>query len=154
MTATPEQARDQITRLVKDVIEAIEEAEDYGILYWPTQQEPPTQKDDDDNPPAWVQVVVRHLPRGGQASLAGDMGQVRVQRGGVAQVSIYYPSKDKEASQNADRIGRKIETGIYFGRTDGNIWFRNIRYLDYGQSGPWIRIDVMADFQYDDILTR
>lgn len=154
MTATPEEARDQITRLFKDALDAIDEADGYKVLYWPTQQEPPKQPDEDENPPAWVQVSVRHAGRGGQTSLAGDAGQVRVTRGGVAQASLYYPSKDKEASQNADRIGRKLEEAIHFSRTDGKIWFRNIRYLDYGQSGPWIRIDIISDFQYDDILKR
>lgn len=155
MTATLEQARDQICTLVRDALLAdatgaeIVNATPTQLLWWNRPGDPPKDPDTAGNPPPWIKVEVRHVA-GGQSALAGDAGQIKTTRVGVTTVKLYegYGS----GILFSDKLARVIEKAFSGKTTPGGVWFRRVRTVEYGVDGAWFRTDVLAEFQYDDVL--
>jgi hypothetical protein len=154
MTATVEQARDQIINRFLETWEAdalttgIRTADD-AILFWNKPGDPPTTPDANNNPPTWLRVAVRHYD-GGQSALVDATGRKLVTRRGMVTISLFEASKTGGAL--SDKLARIAESAFEGQTTSGGVWFKRVRTLEFGPDGVYFRTDVWADFEYDDVL--
>lgn len=152
MTATTGQARDQISDVVYQAIMASSFsgiANDERLLWWNRPGNPPVVDAGNGNPQTWVSVVVRHVA-GGQSTLAGDTDRGRTTRQGIVLIKCYEAFGT--GNSELDDLTQMFETALRHGRTPGGVWFRRCRTVEFGQDGAWFRSDVLADFQYDDVI--
>lgn len=142
MTATFEQAREDMFTLVRDA--ALTKVTDAQIE-WPDKGfEKP-------KPPApWLRVALKHNPSvGGQASLAGDSGKRRYRRLGTLYVQVFTPvGEGLSANYQLCKIIADALEGV---STPRGVWFRNTRITEIGPTDDWQQINVMADFEYDEV---
>jgi hypothetical protein len=98
----------------------------------------------------WARVTIRHVT-GGQATLLGDAQVTRFRNSGIITVQVFYPlSRGGLASA---RSLAKVARSAYIGTsTASNIWFRNVRIVEVGPDGPWYNVNVLADFEYDELV--
>jgi hypothetical protein len=94
----------------------------------------------------WARVSVQHST-GGQRSLASDTGTRRFTATGFVWVQVFAPSGDgltgartaAQAIVNAYRDARLA------------VWFHDVALIEIGGDGAFSRVDVKANFQYDDV---
>lgn len=155
MTATIEQARDQICDLVKQALLAdtdgalIVNATPTQLLWWNRPGDPPADPDTVGNPAPWIKVEVRHV-LGGQSTLSGPTGGNRTTRRGIATVK-FYEGFGSGLTQT-DKLARVIERAFLGKSTTNGVWFRRVRTMEFGKDGSWFRTDVLAEFEYDDVI--
>ena len=144
------QARDEILTHLMDKLNGESAIDGMSVLFWGLDEDPPKGVDEDGNPVAWIRVILSHND-GGQDSLAGDSGKVRVRHAGVLTVEIYEPrGAGGERLDDASWAALKALTGE---STPNGAWFRNARRVDYGEDGLWFRVDVLANFEYDTFVS-
>lgn len=149
MTADIETATDEVTALFKAAWDAESEAADFQILYWNKPDDPPAVPDDDKNPPPWVKIIVRHQDAS-PAGMGSDTGRRKKTRYGIVTVQIFEGYGTGGAKAN--RLARVAEAAFDGKETPSGVWFRRVRTVDFGRSGPWYRTDVLAEFEYDDVI--
>ncbi len=154
MTATIEEARDQILGRFMDTWEAHADTAgvrtaDSAILFWNKAGDPPTTPDGDGNPPPWIRVALRHFD-GGESALTDATGRKLVTRRGIVGISIFEAFKTGNVL--TDKLARVGESAFTGKTTSGGVFFRNARTVEIGPDGAYFRTDVLADFQYDDVL--
>lgn len=94
----------------------------------------------------WARATVQHST-GAQTSLASDVGTRRFTAKGFLWVQVFAPAGDgstgaltaAQAIVNAYRVARLV------------VLFRNVELVDMGGDGAFSRVDVKANFEYDDI---
>lgn len=94
---------------------------------------------------AWARATIQH-ERGRQASLSGGLGVKLWTQAGVVAVEVYAPIGDGRAE--AYRLAELVVNGFRDAR--GSVWYRNPRMRERGANGAHQRIDVLADFIYDE----
>ncbi len=140
MSLTPDAAYDEILTFFKDVWDATT----WLALY----ENVPGDKPEAGSLDPWARVQVRTVT-GNQASLSGDLGTLRWDRGGNVIIQIFVPLGEglSEAKQLV-----KIVLDAYEGVTTPNgVWFRNARQNEVGSDGVWHQTNVIVDFTYDEI---
>lgn len=102
-------------------------------------------------PPAgdvlWARATVQHAPITTQ-SLAGAVGTRRFTATGFVWVQVFAPAGD--GSTGARTAAQAIVTAYRNARMA--VWFRNVVLVEMGGDGAFSRVDVKANFQYDDIM--
>lgn len=95
----------------------------------------------------WARVNLQHQ-RGGQGSLSGAAGSKRWDRNGVLTIQIFTP------------IGTGLSEGynmaqsvmaLYEGVAVESLWFRNVRVNEAAPDGAFNQINVVIDFEYDEV---
>lgn len=148
MTATIEQARDDILTLFKDAWEADPISEDVLLVYWDIPNSAPTDAGTDENPVSWARVTVQHTGSS-QASLSGDSGARRWRRVGLVTVQIFTPYGT--GLSLADKLSM-VATRAFEGKsTPSGIWFRDVSPQEIGQDSIWFQTNVSASFEYDEV---
>lgn len=140
MTATREQARDQISQTLVTVWPV---DTDTGALFF------------DDLPGAtpaadkvWARLTIRHN-EGGQATLTDQSAKKRYRRTGVVTVQLFTPNGG--GLSKADKYV-KIILDAFEGKTSsGGVWFRNGRAREVGADGEFFQTNVLIDFEYDEL---
>lgn len=94
----------------------------------------------------WARVTVKHAT-GAQTSLGG-VGSRRFTATGFVWVQVFAPAGD--GSTGALTAAQAI-VNAYRTARDTNVWFRNVMLVDMGGDGAFSRVDVKANFQYDDV---
>ena len=97
---------------------------------------------------AWVRARVQHTD-GGQATLTNADGVRRYDRMGVLLVEVNTPSG--QGLQLSDSISSTIRGAFEGYSTPGGVWFRNARVNEGRNDGIWFRMNVLIDFEYDEI---
>lgn len=138
MTATFEQARD-------DIFSAFKAA--WGVttfpVVWPDK---PAEKPSGRTP--WARVTIRHAG-GFQATLSNINGQRRWRRNGVVIVQVFTPSGEGlSRAYDLAKIACDAFEGV---STPRGVWFRNARINEVGPDGDWQQVNVLADFEYDEV---
>ena len=96
----------------------------------------------------WARVVLRHLT-GGQASLANESGKSRWEREGLLTVQI-FTTLGLGLSHAYDLS--KVVTGAYQKvKIPGEVWYRNMRVNEIGPDGEWFQVNVLIEFNYDEV---
>jgi hypothetical protein len=138
MTATFNQARDEIFALIKTAWETT------GFnMVWPDK---PNTKPSGRTP--WARTTLRHST-GQQATIASFSGVSRWFREGVLTIQIFTPSG--EGLSRAYDLAKVISDALEGVSTSCGVWFRNTRLNEVGPDGDWFQINVMTDFNYDEI---
>lgn len=97
---------------------------------------------------SWARVTLEHLD-GGQGSLSGGLGTQRYDRDGNLTIQIFTPAG---TGLSEGHSLAKIVTDAYDGiATSNGVWFRNARVNEIGPDGDWYQINVIIDFNYDEI---
>lgn len=123
---------------------------------WNAQADPPVllyedvHTEDDrptgDSPWAWVQM--RHLT-GDQATL-GEVGNRRFERRGLITVEIYVPAG--LGLTTADDLSKVAQDAFEGQETAPDaVLFRNVRMNEVGRNGPWFQVNVLAEFDYQEV---
>ena len=139
MTATFDQANIDILTIFKTAWDAT----GFKALYENVAGEPPT------TPSPWARIVLRHTG-GNQGSLSGALGTQRWDRNGVLIVQVFVPNG--EGLSQAYSLA-KIVLDAYEGVSSPlrGVWFRNARINEVGPDGEWFQVNILIDFQYDEI---
>lgn len=103
------------------------------------------------DPPAgdvlWARATVQHIT-GAQTSLASDVGTRRFTAKGLLWVQVFAPAGD--GSTGASTAAQAIVNAYRTARLA--VLFRNVTLVDMGGDGAFTRVDVKANFEYDDIM--
>ncbi len=97
---------------------------------------------------SWGRVSVRHFS-GEQATLANNEGVRRWRNAGIIFVQLFA-----EAGSGFGALDALVEVvkNAYQGKdTPGGAWFRNVRVNEVGRDGPWEQVNVLIDFEYDQV---
>lgn len=138
MSMTLTEARDQITELFTTAWATT----GHTVVF----DDKPGSKPTTEAP--WARFLVRHAA-GAQGSLAGDNGRRRWTRTGFVTVQIFTPIG--EGLSRSDVLA-KIVLDAYEGQTtSGGAWFRNARANEIGPDGDWFQVNVLVDFEYDEV---
>lgn len=144
MTATLTQARDEILGTFKTAWDAGAETVGKTVLYPNVgNQEPPTAEE------LWARVTVQHFV-GAQVTLSGATGARRFRHNGLVTVQLFAPSGEGlETLDAAATIVKQAFEGVT--TSPGRVLFRNVRVNEIGPDGQWFNVNVLADFEYDEV---
>lgn len=130
------EARDYINKVFKDVWPLA-----YPVRWTDVPGDTPTGNT------VWARVIIRHAD-GRQSSLADDTGQKRWLREGTVFIQVFAPVGDGSA---AGYDAAQLVVNAYQAAKHCNVWFRNVRMNEVGNSGSFEQINVLATFSYDDV---
>ena len=142
MSATVEQARNEIISTFKTAWDAGAESTGLNVLYWDTEGEVPDSG-------AYARVTVRHAT-GEQTTVGSAAGKRRYERAGTVTVQIF--TEHNEGGTLSDKLVNIIENAFRGVTTSpGRVIFRRVRTNEIGQDSQWFQVNVLADFEYDEI---
>lgn len=96
----------------------------------------------------WARVTVRHAT-GEQATLTDGSGKNRFRRTGTVFVQIFTPFGD--GLSKADALATIAARAFEGKETPLHVWFRDVRYVEVGRDGQFYNVNVLADFEYDEV---
>ncbi|MBA3755378.1 MAG: hypothetical protein H0X02_03760 [Nitrosomonas sp.] len=115
------------------------------LVVWPNKT-PEIEVLKQKNPWAFVKIVTG---KGRQMSLAGADGKKIWERKGQFGCEIYTPSG--EGTVRAYVLARLVESA-FIGKTIEKVRFRAIQIKEGGVHGNWFLINVIVDFEYDELI--
>lgn len=150
MTATVEQARDQIHTRFRTAWLADTNTQNYFVKYEDVAQGDRPEKAAT-KPAPWARFTLRHNPgAGGQATLSGDTGQRRYRRFGTITINLFAPKGDGLKILDQEMI--PVAMQAFEGQTTaGGVIFRNVRPAEVGPDGDYFQANVLVDFEYDEV---
>lgn len=86
-----------------------------------------------------------------QANLTGNDLKRRYTTDGLIFAQIYSPKADVQNYALATKLAALIKTAFRGKQTEGCIWFNNVRIRELPAETAWYRLDVVAEYQYDEI---
>lgn len=89
-----------------------------------------------------------------QSTLRADVGSVQKRRytsNGLIFVQIFSPVNRVENYALATKLASLIKTAFRGKQTDGCIWFTNVRVQELPKEEAWFRLNVVSEYQYDEI---
>ncbi len=98
---------------------------------------------------AYARIILRYATSS-QVTF-GKTGERRFLRPGFVTVQVFAPISaggGLSFAEQAAIIARDAFEGI---STDSGIWFRNSRILDVGPDKSWYQMNVVNEFQYDEL---
>lgn len=142
MTATLLQARDEILGALKTAWDADPGSTGLPVLYSDTEEDVPATG-------AWARVTVQHN-EGFQATLSNAVGARRFRRLGTVTVQVFTPHNEGGTlSDTLATVAKNAFEGVT--TSPGRVIFRNVRVNEVGQDKEWFQVNVLADFEYDEI---
>lgn len=116
----------------------------------------------------WQNVQNRALPDGSkfwvrvskdtvferQATLSvceGSPGQRKYTASGLVFVQLFMPKSNAQAYELGQQLAVVARNAFRGKTTPGNIWFRNVRINEINPEELYYRINVIAEFEYDEI---
>lgn len=97
---------------------------------------------------AWARIVVRHSSVG--PGTLGGLGQRRITRYGIIYVQVFAPFRDGEGFTTVQRLAQ-VARDAYEAQRTPTVWFGACRLNEQGRDGPWIQINLAADFQWEEV---
>lgn len=137
MTATVEQARDQMLSLIKAVWPSGE-----TLVYDGFKEEKPTAQE------VWGRVSVRHNS-GGQCTISKIGGKSRYERTGTLYINLFAPPGD--GLRALDPLTKTVLDAIEGKTTSGGVWFTKTRVREMGIVEGWYQVNVLANFSYEEL---
>jgi len=97
------------------------------------------------NPRTWIYATVQHYT--GRQTTIGN-GLRRFERTGAFRAEIYTA---RGTGLSLSDAACKVVADAFEGqKSPSGIWFRNVRMDEIGPDGVWFRVDVIAEFRYDE----
>lgn len=132
MSMTVEQARDEMSALFKAAWG------NRAVIWDGLPGSPPSGRT------PWARFTVRHADGG-----SGAIGNHRFRRQGTIFIQLFAPVGDGLSAMDPLT---KIAMDAYEGQsTAGGAWFRDVRSREIGPDGDWYQVNVLVDFEYDEI---
>ena len=144
MSLTFTEARDEILSLFKTAWDA-QAAPIPQLLYWDVTGDPPTGNDSDGDPDPWARITVRHVI-GENDAIGGSL----FNREGVVTVQIFSPFGT--GLQINDNLAKIAVDAFQGKKTAGGVNFTNVRLNEIGQDGIWFQSNILADFDYCEVI--
>jgi hypothetical protein len=121
-----------------------------GLSYVPKMiTEADRDETDTQNPDqAWVRLVIRHNSVG-PPTLA-EPGARRFTRYGTVYAQIFSPFLSGEGFTLSQRLAQ-VARDAYEGRRTPTVIFRSCRINEAGRDGPWHQVNLVADFEWDEV---
>lgn len=86
-----------------------------------------------------------------QVTFRGADGLRRYRTDGLVIVQLFAPVSEAGGWRKCQRLA-VLARDVYRGRTaSGNIWFRNVRLNELPPENAWDRINVIAEYQFDEL---
>lgn len=134
------EARDEILAKIKTVIDTL----GIGIAIYDDTKGPKP-----DTELEYVRVTVRH-GGGERSSLSNGSGKARHERTGIVIVQIFTPSRD--GLTRNDAIAQALDTELCRRDGNSNVWYRDVRNVEVGNTETWFQTNTIATFVYDLII--
>lgn len=149
MTATYAEALDQIQDLFTTAWLANGTSAPFPIQYWDIDTPDPSAVDGDNNPPTFARIMIFHtnFP---QVTLSNEGGASRYRAEGLVTVQVRTPKNDGQIL--AAELVEVVLDAFRKASTPGDILFRNVRPNEVGRNGIHFQTDVLADFEYDQVI--
>lgn len=97
----------------------------------------------------WARVSIHHNDSL-QRTFGGE-GDRRFERLGLVSVQVFVPTSIEQGTELLEALA-DIGRNAYEGKaTSCGAWFRNVRFQEFQPSEPWLRMDVVAEFTYDEL---
>ena len=139
-------ARDEIFAQLTAVLPALNTLLGYtpNIVYQgvETAVKMPTDK-------LWVRISQQTVIET-QATLRADNGR-RYRSEGLVFVQIFIPKTEPQNYAFGLSCANVIKNAYRGKQTNGCIWFRNVRIQELPAEMAWFRVNVVAEYQYDEI---
>ena len=147
----PDQAWDEILATFKAAWDAGADTTGIPVVYQNDGQQPPDALEAGQAGSAapWARASLFHAT-GGTSSLTGGLGTHQETTEGFLQCEIYVPLA--EGLRQALKIAKIVKNAFRGQSTAGGATFRNVRHQEVGRDGAWFRVDVLVDFEYDEIV--
>ncbi len=147
MAATLELVTDEILAKFKTYWDANAQAA-VGGSYLPKIIYEADRSEDPGDQKAWCRIVIRHSSVG-PGTLAGK-GNRRITRYGLIYVQIFAPFLDGSGFSVVQRLAQ-VARDAYEGERTPNVFFAACRLNEQGRDGPWIQVNLTADFNWDEV---
>lgn len=134
---TPLEARD----IIFNVFKTVWDATGFIAVYDDVPSTPPNTDT------SWARVTMQHFS-GRQASLAGELGARRWENRGLVTAQIFAPIGDGKTQVYT--LSELVRNG-YRDAKNLSVWFRDPRINEVGNDGAWEQINVLVNFEYDDV---
>ncbi len=136
------QARDEMLGTFLTAWLADSGSQNVPVLYADTSQELPDSGH-------WARVTIRHA-FGEQATLCCDTGAHRYRHFGTVTVQLFTVTGDGlEVSDELALVAKNAFEGVT--TSPGQVIFRRVRVNEVGQDGQWFQVNVLTDFEYDEV---
>lgn len=118
------------------------------VVYWPGVVEPTSP----DLTKFWARASQQTV-REEQATLSepDQAGKKRYQNDGLVFVQIFCPPAASGAMLKGRQLGEIAKNAFRGKQTSSNVWFRNARIQELAPEPAWLRFNVVAEYQYDEI---
>lgn len=147
MSLTITEARDEILALLKAAWDAGSPSQGLTLMYPDVKISKPEAASNGEAP-AWARAQVQHAS-GSQATLANHEGQSRFRRSGIVTVQIFTPFGTGLVL--ADQLATIVKNAFEGVQTPSGVIFRDVTPNEIGEDGPWFNVNVLAQFEYDEI---
>lgn len=110
-----------------------------------------TEADREEHPSddqAWVRITIRHTSN--NRGTLGGKGQRRIGRYGIVYAQVFAPLQDGEGFTVVQRLAQ-VARDAYEGKRTDDVWFAACRLNEQGRDGPWIQINLAADFNWEEV---
>lgn len=97
---------------------------------------------------AFARASIRHTS-GRQKTLAG-VGNRRFRNFGVVNIQVITPFLDGTGAGHCQKLA-EVCKDAYEGKRTQNVWFRGCRFQEIGRDGPWYQINLLIEFEWDEI---
>lgn len=141
MSLTITSARDEILTLFRTTWLAAADSTNVPLLWDNRAQDIPTSG-------SFARVSVRHAD-GAQATLSGETGLQSHRLEGTVFVQVFTPTGD--GLTTSDKLVEVAMSAFQGKRTAGGVWFRRVRAAEIGPDGAFFQVNVLADFEYDEV---
>jgi len=142
MSLTIEQGRDEISNVFKTALDA-SAFSSAVVLYDNTKTDVP-----EDGTGTWIRFGVRHNT-GGQATLSGEVGTKRYRRTGLISIQCFLPIN--KGSQDGDAISQVFVDAFENPTPAGEVLYRSVVPTVIGVSGSWFQVNIIGQFEYDEV---
>ena len=97
---------------------------------------------------AFAMISIRHAA-GFQSTLGSSVGTTRFSRIGFTTIQIFVAAgKGLQEAYVLAKVASDAFEGV---STPGGVWFRNLRLNEVGKNGQFFQLNVVAEFNYDEI---
>lgn len=99
---------------------------------------------------SYLEIYMRSA-QGDQVSLANHDGVRRWEDVGTLWVLCFGSDKDGNGLEKAEYLATMAAEAYQGATTEHCAWFRNVRKVNVGSSGGWYQINVLIDYEYDEV---
>jgi len=97
----------------------------------------------------WARVTQQTVADAQSTLRDGVCGQ-RYQTNGLVFIQLYCPKIDSEGMSNGRKLAAAVRNSYRGKKTDGGIWFTNVRINEFEPEEKWYRLNVVAEYEYDE----